>query len=290
MAQALAKGFIAGGVRKKSEIFASAPKSDIQSVEEFRKLGCRVVHDNREILDKSDVVILAVKPQVMPDVLSEINSHVSLKNLMVSIALGVPLSTMEEVLPMGSRIVRVMSNTPVIVSEGASVFSLGAYAGHNDAETISELFSSVGICERVPESSIDAVTGLSGSGPAYCYLAIEALADGGVMQGLPRDMALKLAAQTLLGAAKMVLESNRHPGALKDDVCSPAGCTIAAVAALEKSGFRSSLIDAVSIATMAARAMAADQTGDKVRSVQRSDKLSMRSTGGKKVVLNNILQ
>jgi len=289
MAQALAKGFIAGGVRKKNDIIASAPKSDLLSIEAFKKLGCRVVNDNRDVLKESEIVILATKPSVVPKVLSEVSNQVKLRHLIVSVALGVPISAMEEVLPMGSRVIRVMSNTPALVQEAASVFAMGNFANDGDAESVKELFSAVGLCEAVLEGSIDAVTGLSGSGPAYCYLAIEALADGGVKQGLPRDLAIKLAAQTLLGAAKMALKTGQHTGSLKDDVCSPGGCTINAVSVLERTGFRSSLIDAVEAATFTARATAIQQIVE-LNNAGNSDEEMSNSNGKKKIILNNILQ
>jgi pyrroline-5-carboxylate reductase len=182
-------------------------------------------------------------------VLKEVKSGVTSDHLMVSIALGVPIWSMEESLPPNTRVIRVMSNTPAIVREGASVYCMGTNAHPEDGALVKKLFSSVGSCEKIPETAIDAVTGLSGSGPAYCFLALEALADGGVRQGLRRDVATKLAAQTMLGAAKMVLETGRHPGALKDDVCSPGGSTIHGLYHLEKSGLRPSLIEAVAAAT-----------------------------------------
>lgn len=146
-----------------------------------------------------------------------------------------------------------MPNITVTVQAAASVIAPGTSVQLNDSELVRELFQSIGICEIGSENLLDAVTGLSGSGPAYGFIAIESLADGGVNMGLPRDLALKLAAQTLLGAAKMVLESGKHPGQLKDDVCSPGGTTIAAVQSLEKSGFRACLIDAVEAATLKAQ-------------------------------------
>lgn len=153
--------------------------------------------------------------------------------------------------------VRAMPNTPALVRHGASVFCCGTSALSADRRLTARLLDGVGICREVPETLMDAATGLSGSGPAYVYIAIEALADGGVEMGLPRDLAQELAAGTVLGAAKMVLDSGRHPGALKDEVCSPAGNTVRAVHRLEKSGFRSALMDAVEAATLRAREIAA---------------------------------
>ncbi|RWS29311.1 pyrroline-5-carboxylate reductase 1-like protein [Leptotrombidium deliense] len=249
MAQALSRGFLAAGVAKAQKIFASAPKDDVLSIEEMESMGCRTTHWNREVVANSDVVIIAVKPPIVKSVLKEISPHVTKRHLIISVALGIPLDVIEQTLPPNARVARVMPNTAVLVQQGASVFALGSSVQQSDVETILRLFSTVGLCERVPETAIDAVTGLSGSGPAYCYLAIEALADGGVKQGLPRGLALKLAAQTLMGSGKMVMETGKHPGTLKDDVCSPGGSTIEGVSHLERSGFRSSLIEAVEVAT-----------------------------------------
>ncbi|XP_013383076.1 pyrroline-5-carboxylate reductase 2-like [Lingula anatina] len=155
----------------------------------------------------------------------------------------------QKYLPPKTRVIRVMPNTPALIQTGASVFAPGKHALDNDSDVVATLLSSIGICAETSEQMMDAVTGLSGSGPAYGYMAIESMADGGVKMGLPRDLAVKLAAQTLMGAAKMVLDTGKHPGQLKDEVCSPGGTTIAAVHSLEKSGFRASLIAAVEAAT-----------------------------------------
>ncbi|RWS02839.1 pyrroline-5-carboxylate reductase 1-like protein [Dinothrombium tinctorium] len=259
MAQALSRGFLAAGVTNAQRIIASAPREDMKSIAAMQSLGCRTTNNNIDVVDNSEIVILAVKPPVVSSILKEVSSSVTQEHLIISVALGIPLHIMEELLPQNSRVMRVMPNTPVFVRQGASVFATGSSVRQTDIEMVHRLFSTLGICERVPESALDAVTGLSGSGPAYCYLAIEALADGGVKQGLPRELALKLAAQTLLGAAKMVLETGKHPGTLKDDVCSPGGSTIEGVSHLERSGFRSSLIEAVEVATNICRMVSRKQ-------------------------------
>lgn len=227
-------------------------------IEEFSAIGCSTTHENAQVVEQADVIIVATKPPLVPKVLTEINPVVNSDNLIVSIAMGIPLINLEQMLPRKTRVIRVMPNTPVLVRSGASVFSCGTSTRSEDATLTKRLFTAVGLCEEVPEVLIDACTGLSGSGPAYMYIAMEALADGGVKMGIPRDLAYKLSAQTLIGAAKMVLETGRHPGALKDDVCSPAGSTIQAVYFLEKSGFRSSLMEAVQAATLKSK-----QTGRK---------------------------
>jgi len=173
--------------------------------------------------------------------------------LLVSIAAGVPLETFRQSLGSGRRLVRVMPNTPALVGSGASAFALGGTATEDDAKLVEEMLSTVGIAVQVPENLLDAVTGLSGSGPAYGYQIIEALSDGGVRAGLQRASATKLAAQTLLGAARMVLETGEHPGALKDAVTSPGGTTIAGLYALETGGLRGILMDAVATAAERSR-------------------------------------
>lgn len=245
IAQALAKGFIAAGVCEAPRIIASCPEVDRHLLEEIKSLGCRTTHANRAVVEESDTIFLALKPAVVPKVLSEVSPHVLSRHLTVSLAMGVTINNVESVLPEKSRVIRVMPNTPCLVQEGACVFSRGSTATLEDAQLVRRLLSSVGICEEVAESLMDAVTGLSGSGPAYVYMVIEALADGGVQQGMPRDLSYRLAAQTLLGAAKMVQKTGRHPAALKDDVCSPAGSTIEAVYRLENLGLRAALMEAV---------------------------------------------
>ncbi|XP_046459276.1 pyrroline-5-carboxylate reductase 2-like isoform X2 [Daphnia pulex] len=242
MAQALAKGFIASGITRSENIIGSSPRIDSTFIEEFAAIGCSTTHENAQVVEQAEVVIVATKPPLVPKVLTEINPVVNSNNLIISIAMGIPLINLEQVL----------------VRSGASVFSCGTATRSGDATLTKKLFTAVGLCEEVPEVLIDACTGLSGSGPAYMYIAMEALADGGVKMGIPRELAYKLSAQTLVGAAKMVLETGRHPGALKDDVCSPAGSTIQAVYFLEKSGFRSSLMEAVEAATLKSK-----QTGRK---------------------------
>lgn len=249
MAQALAKGLIQGELTLPEKIFCSCPRTDVSLLDKMRRLGCRTSTDNGQVADDSRVLILAVKPPVIPLVLKEISSFVTPQHLVISVAMGITTRHIEQVLPPKSRVIRVMPNTPALVREGASVFSCGSATLEDDAATAHRIFSSVGICDEIEENLLDAVTGLSGSGPAYMYMAIEALADGGVKMGIRRDLALKLAAQTLLGAARMVLETNQHPGSLKDDVCSPGGTSIQAVHQLETSGFRAALISAVEAAT-----------------------------------------
>ena len=197
----------------------------------------------------SQAIVLAVKPQSMPQVLAELRPLVGPDHLIISIAAGVTLSAMTDGLGSNRRLVRVMPNTPALLGEGASGYCMGSATKPEDEATVRLCLDAVGRSYRVPEHLLDAVTGLSGSGPAFVYLMIEALSDGGVRVGLPRDIATALAAQTVLGAAKMVLETGLHPGVLKDQVTSPGGTTIAGLHALERGGLRAALMNAVEAAT-----------------------------------------
>ncbi len=196
-----------------------------------------------------NVLVLAVKPDQVAGVLAEQRGNFTNEHLLISIAAGVTVAKMEAALPAGARVIRVMPNTPALVGEAAAAFALGKSATAADGELAKKLLSAVGIAFPVKETLLDAVTGLSGSGPAYVYQFIEALSDGGVATGLPRDIATKLAAQTVLGAAKMVLETGQHPGALKDQVTSPGGTTIEGLHELEKGKLRATVMSAVRAAT-----------------------------------------
>lgn len=248
MATALAQGFLAQGLASADRLLAGEPYP--AAAEEFaRRTGARTTKDNAEVVATADVVFLAVKPQQVTEVLSALKGKWRSEQLVISIAAGVPLTRLAELVGTGPRLVRVMPNTPCLVNQSASAYALGATATPADAELVATLLSAVGRAWQVPESQLDAVTGLSGSGPAFVYTIIEALSDGGVSMGLPRDLATALAAQTVRGAAEMVLETHEHPGVLKDQVTSPGGTTIAGLAALESRGVRSALISAVEAAT-----------------------------------------
>lgn len=251
MATALAKGFVASGRVTAEHLSASDPVKAARDAF-ARETGGRVSAANNDIVATSDVLVLAVKPDQISDLLAEIQPQLEKRHLLVSIAAGIPLAKLEAGAP-GARCVRVMPNTPALVGASASAFAIGSEATRADAELVQKLLGSVGVALEVKEKLLDAVTGLSGSGPAYGFMMIEALADGGVAAGLPREVAQRLAAQTLLGAAKMVLETGQHPGALKDAVCSPGGTTIEAVHELEKAGLRAALISAVRVAADKAR-------------------------------------
>uniref|UniRef100_M8B0L3 Pyrroline-5-carboxylate reductase n=1 Tax=Aegilops tauschii TaxID=37682 RepID=M8B0L3_AEGTA len=206
----------------------------------------------QRVVDDSDVIVISVKPQIVKQVLVELKPLLSEEKLLVSIAAGIKMKDLQDWSGQ-RRIIRVMPNTPSAVGQAASVMCLGETATENDENRVKSLFSAIGKVWTAEEKYFDAVTGLSGSGPAYIFLAIEAMADGGVAAGLPRDLALGLAAQTVLGAATMVSETGKHPGQLKDQVTSPAGTTIAGVHELEKGSFRGTLINAVVAATTRCR-------------------------------------
>ena len=248
MARALASGFVRKDLVRPDQLIASDAQP--QAAEEFGRAvpGARLTSDNAHVLAESDIVFFSVKPQQMPQVLSELKGRVTADHLLVSIAAGIRLRTIAEGLGRGGRLVRVMPNTPCLVGESASGYCLGPGATAADGELVNQLLSSVGRALAVEEKLLDAVTGLSGSGPAFVYLMIEALSDGGVRMGLPRDIAMLLAAQTVKGAAEMVLATGDHPAVLKDRVASPGGTTIAGLQALEAGGVRAALIAAVEAA------------------------------------------
>ncbi len=252
MASALASGFVRAGLTTKERIIASdVNQAALKSFSE--SVGARGTVSNPEVAQFATVLIVAVKPDQVADLLRELSPHLTAKHLIISIAAGVTLAKMEALLPAGARAIRVMPNTPALVGASATGFALGGKAVAEDAALVNRLFSSVGVALQVKEPLLDAVTGLSGSGPAYVFMMIEALSDGGVAAGLPRDVATKLAAQTLLGAAKMTLETNLHPGVLKDMVTSPGGTTIEGVHELEKGGLRAALMNAVRAASEKSR-------------------------------------
>ena len=252
MATALAVGWARAGLLDAKRSLAADPYPAARAKFGLTT-GIPTVATNAEVAAACDVLVLAVKPQVMGAVLAEVRPHVAGRHLVVSIAAGVTLPTLSDGLGPAARLVRVMPNTPCLVGASAAGYSGGPGATVADVELVGTLFGAVGRAFAVPEHLLDAVTGLSGSGPAFVYVMIEALADGGVRVGLPRDVAQALAAQTVLGGAKMVLETGQHPAALKDAVASPGGTTIAGLHALERAGFRAALMDAVEAATTRAQ-------------------------------------
>lgn len=248
MATALARGFVRAGLSKAEDIIASDHFEGALAA--FAKeTGARTTTSNVEVAKFAQILILAVKPGNVQELLDEIRSTFSAQHLLISIAAGVPIARMEAGLGDQARVIRVMPNTPALVGASATAFALGKTATKADGDLAQKLFSSVGIAYQLKESLLDAVTGLSGSGPAYVFMTIEALSDGGVAAGLPRDVATQLAAQTLLGSAKLLLETGLHPGVLKDMVTSPGGTTVEGVHELEKGKIRAAFISAVRAAT-----------------------------------------
>ncbi|MGO8744753.1 MAG: pyrroline-5-carboxylate reductase [Thermoguttaceae bacterium] len=248
MATALGLGLVKAGLAAPERLIASDP-----SAEALRRFtvatGGRTTQDNREVVSASDVMILAVKPQQMAAVFADLHGMVTAEKLVVSIAAGVRIARLADGLGSAARLVRVMPNTPCLVGLGACGYCLGETATAGDGELVKRMLQAVGIACQVEEKLLDAVTGLSGSGPAFVYVMIEALSDGGVRMGLPRQIATVLAAQTVRGAAEMVLSSGEHPGVLKDRVTSPGGTTIAGLAAMEAGAVRADLMAAVEAAT-----------------------------------------
>lgn len=248
MATALAKGWAAAGLLDTARSVASDPYPAAR--DKFASAtGVRAVESNADVVGAADMVVVAVKPQTMAAVLDEVRPLLADRHLVVSIAAGVTLKQLADGLGPDVRVVRVMPNTPCLLGASASGFAAGPAATKDDVALVAQLFGAVGKAFALPEGQLDAVTGLSGSGPAFVYVMIEALADGGVRVGLPRDVALALAAQTVLGSARMVLETGQHPAAMKDAVASPGGTTMAGLHALERGGFRAALMDAVEAAT-----------------------------------------
>jgi pyrroline-5-carboxylate reductase len=247
MARALARGFVEARLFDAQRIVTADPV--LSALEQFTRAvpGAQTVRSNREVAEKSQTIVLAVKPQQFEAATADIASAVA-GRLVISILAGVRLERLAGVLP-GARLLRIMPNTPCLVGQSASAYALGPNATAADAELVGRLLGAVGRAYQVDEKLLDAVTGLSGSGPAFVYVAIEALADGGVRMGLPREVALTLAAQTVKGAAEMVLTTGEHPGVLKDRVASPGGTTIAGLQAIENGGLRASLMSAVEAAT-----------------------------------------
>jgi pyrroline-5-carboxylate reductase len=252
MAEALIRGLVRGGHVPAKSIVASGPRKERLS-ELQGEYGIDVTTNNRDVVQRCGVIVLSVKPQIMDKVLREVGNLITPDALVVSIAAGVDTGAIEESLTDGARVVRAMPNTPALVGAGATAISPGKHASEADMATARAMFDAVCITVELDEHHLDAVTGLSGSGPAYIFLILEALADAGVKVGLARRNAQRLAAQTLMGSAKMLLETDEHPGKLKDMVTSPGGTAIAGLHTLEEGGLRTTLINAVETATKRAR-------------------------------------
>lgn len=251
MAEALIKGLLKGALPA-AGILVSEPSAERRRLLTDR-YGISLAAENLEVVRACDLLVLAVKPQIAGEVLPQVASAFSETKLLVSILAGADTETIAAYFDGAPRIVRAMPNTPALVGAGATAITPGRFATPDDLQTVRRLFEAVGKVEVVREDQMDAVTGLSGSGPAYVFTIIEALADGGVQEGLPRDVAHALAVQTVLGAARLVAETGAHPALLREQVCSPGGTTIAAVKALEEKGLRHALMEAVARAAARSR-------------------------------------
>lgn len=248
MGDALIHGLLHGHLCRPEQIICSDVRPErIKAIRE--KYGVKGTSHNTEVVKQSDIIVLSVKPQIMKQVVQEVAKHLDLSKLIISIAAGVPLDAIESCSGKELKLIRVMPNICVSVREGVSAIAGGRHASKEDLMMAKMIFDAVGKSILIEEYLLDAVTGLSGSGPAYIFLIVDALADAGVKVGLSRDDALILASQTVLGAAKMLIETGEHPGKLKDMVTSPGGTAIAGLHTLEQGGVRTTLINAVEVAT-----------------------------------------
>lgn len=251
MAEAMIRGLLRGKVFAPADVVASAPREERRR-ELAETYGIRAVEDNREAARQA-IVVLSVKPQIFGRVLDEVAGDIGAEALVISIAAGVPVAAIQPKLAGGTRVVRAMPNTPALVEAAATAIARGEHARESDLDDARRIFDAIGVTVVLDESQLDAVTGLSGSGPAYVFLILEALSDAGVKVGLSRRNAQLLAAQTLLGSAKLLLETNEHPGRLKDMVTSPGGTAITGLHTLENGGLRTTLMNAVEAATKRSR-------------------------------------
>ncbi|XP_074059079.1 pyrroline-5-carboxylate reductase 3 [Macrotis lagotis] len=251
MAEAIAMGLIVSGKVEAANVMASAPSD--KNLWHFQNLGCKTTHSNIEVLQNCNIVFFATKPHILPIVLAEVAPVVTRKHVLVSVAAGVSLHTLEKLLPPKSRVLRIMPNLPCRVQEGAVVMARGRHAEKCETEYLQKLLSVCGLCEEVPEAYINIHTGLSGSGVAYVCMFSEALAEGAIKLGMPSGLAHQIAAQTLLGAAKLLLQSGQHPAQLRSEVCTPGGTTIYGLHALEQGGLRAAAMNAVEAATRRAQ-------------------------------------
>jgi pyrroline-5-carboxylate reductase len=249
MGDALVSGLIGSKSSKPKNIVCSDVRRDkLEQIKSRYKV--RTTSNNLKAVSEADIVIYAVKPQLMAAVLIETSSKLDMSKLVISIAAGVPLAAMESCIEKNMRLIRVMPNIAAAVKEAATAIAAGEHATQEDIKLAMEIFNSIGKCIFLKENYLmDAITGLSGSGPAYIFLIVDALADAGVKMGLSRQESLFLAAQTVLGSAKLLIETREHPGQLKDKVTSPGGTAIAGLATLESGGLRTTLINAVEAAT-----------------------------------------
>jgi pyrroline-5-carboxylate reductase len=253
MGQALVSGLVGSGSSKPQDIVCTDVREvKLKAIE--KQYGVQISTNNLEAVSQADIIIYAVKPQIMATVLNETSEKLDMSKLIISIAAGVPMEAIESCLNKELRLIRVMPNIAAAVKEAATAIAAGRHASKEDVQLAMEIFDSIGKSVFIQENYLmDAITGLSGSGPAYIFLIVEAMADAGVKVGLSRQEALFLSAQTVLGAAKMLIETQEHPGQLRDRVTSPGGTAIAGLATLEEGGLRTTLIHAVEVATNRSR-------------------------------------
>lgn len=248
MAQAMIEGIIKSQLIPKENVMASAnSEKTIEIIE--KTYGIFTTLNNRDIAGYADILILAVKPELYVNVIKEIKNEIKPSAIIITIAAGISLMDIEQTFGFQVKAVRTMPNTPSLVGEGMSAICANTYLDESEISEVERLFHTFSKTERLDEKLMDAVPAISGSSPAYVYMLIEAMADGGVRQGIPREQAYRLAAQAVLGAAKMVLETGKHPGELKDNVCTPGGATIEAVVTLEEKKFRGSITAAMESCT-----------------------------------------
>lgn len=244
MAQAMMGSIIKSNLVPKENIIASDVVAPLRETVE-KKYNIGTTTDNKDVAQKADYLILAVKPNVYEIVLKEIKDYIKETGVVIGIGAGISSNFLRKNLNEGTKYLKVMPNTPAMVGEGMTAIAKNDLFAKEELDEIMLIFNSFGRTEIISESLMDGFTALCGSSPAYVYMMIEAMADGGVLEGIPRAQAYTMAAQAVLGSAKMVLETGLHPGTLKDNVCSPGGTTIAAVASLEENGFRSAVIEAI---------------------------------------------
>lgn len=250
MAQAMIESIIKSKTVLAENIIVSPYREIVKE-----KFGINITEDNKEVASKSDYIILAVKPHIYKEVIHEIKDYIKEDGIIISIGAGISSNFLKENLNKNTKFIKTMPNTPVMVGEGMIGISLNSSLDQEDIDEVLEIFDCFGKVEIIDEELMDGFTGLAGSSPAYIFMLIEAMADGGVLEGIPRKQAYTIAAQSVLGAAKMVLETGIHPGELKDNVSSPGGTTIEAIASLEKNNFRSAIIKAISICTKKSKEM-----------------------------------
>ena len=252
MGSAMIKSIVSTGVLPAEKIYIF--DVDKEKTSQLKKeLGVTILDSGSEIVEKCSVIILAVKPNILKSVLDSCKGSFDSKKILVSFAVGIPIKFYKEIIGMDKKVIRTMPNTPMQVGEGMTLLSYASEVTADEGAMVKKLFECTGKAEVLDEKLMSEVTALTGSSPAYVYMFIEAMADAAVLSGIPRAMAYKLAAQAVLGTAKMVLETGKHPGELKDQVCSPGGTTIEAVVALEKNGFRFAIMDAMNECTKKAK-------------------------------------